>query len=199
MVGYRSQGGPSTQTAPGALRARSKGGNLFSMSLRKQPQGSSAPGILALLSIPSFRRWSYEIFLRSHQPFVSWNFSSKMTTKVRWGDEETAALIVLSMWRYSYPAIAEILTNRREHLRTFSPQIPLYSERSKTAVRNKLGKFRAQNPKLWTQENGWNQAAVIAHLQQYGIDIEHITRLLTLTEADIENLIRVRENPAGPA
>lgn len=122
-----------------------------------------------------------------------------MTTKVRWGDEETAALIVLSMWRYSYPAIAEILTNRREHLRTFSPQIPLYSERSKTAVRNKLGKFRAQNPKLWTQENGWNQAAVIAHLQQYGIDIEHITRLLTLTEADIENLIRVRENPAGPA
>ncbi|KAJ6026426.1 hypothetical protein N7460_011243 [Penicillium canescens] len=29
--------------------------------------GSSALGILALFSIPYFRRWSYEIFLRSHQ------------------------------------------------------------------------------------------------------------------------------------
>ena len=122
-----------------------------------------------------------------------------MTTKTRWGDEETAILIVLSMWRYSYPAIAEILTNRRDHHRTFYPQIPLYSERSETAVRNKLATFRAHNPNLWTQENGWNEAAVIAHLQQHGIKMEHITQLLTLTEADIENIIRVRENAAGPA
>ncbi|KAJ6112290.1 hypothetical protein N7523_002112 [Penicillium sp. IBT 18751x] len=32
--------------------------------------GASALGILALLSIPYFRRWSYELFLRSHQIFA---------------------------------------------------------------------------------------------------------------------------------
>jgi hypothetical protein len=113
-------------------------------------------------------------------------------TGVPWTDEETAVLLVFSMWGYKHEAIAEILTNRQAEIRgilhTYMP--PSYT-RTVSAVRNKLTELRTQNPQLWLREEGWNRAAITEYLYGSTVDLAHVNRLLNLTPADIDTVTRV--------
>ncbi|KAJ5184191.1 hypothetical protein N7492_001807 [Penicillium capsulatum] len=111
-------------------------------------------------------------------------------TRIIWSEEETALLIVFSMWGFRQETIAEILTNRTPELHGLLPSSPIYT-RTTSAVRNKVNDVRAHNPKLWNKDEGWNQIAVAEHLYNSIVDHDHVTRLLNLTVADIERIIRI--------
>lgn len=111
-------------------------------------------------------------------------------TRIIWSEEETALLIVFSMWGFRQETIAEILTNRTPEFHGLLPSAPIYT-RTTSAVRNKVNDVRAHNPKLWNKDEGWNQIAVAEHLYKSIVDHDQVTRLLNLTVADIERIIRV--------
>lgn len=111
-------------------------------------------------------------------------------TGVPWSEEETAVLIIFSMWGFRQEVIAEILTNRTPEFRGLLPSVPIY-KRTMSSVRNKVNDVRSHNPGLWERDEGWNRIAVAEHLHKSTVDHDHVTRLLNLTWVDIERVIRV--------
>lgn len=112
---------------------------------------------------------------------------------VMWADEETAVLLVFSMWGYKHETIAEILTNRRAVIRGILPtNTPPPYTRTVSAIRNKLNELRTQNPQLWLKEKGWDEVAILKYLCNSMIDLTDLNRLLNLTASDIDYITRVR-------
>ncbi|KAJ6051511.1 uncharacterized protein N7446_006144 [Penicillium canescens] len=112
-------------------------------------------------------------------------------TGIPWTDEETAVLLVFSMWGYKHEAIAEILTNRRAEIRgILHTNMPPSYTRTVSAIRNKLNELRTQNPRLWLKEEGWNRAAITEYLYDSMADLAHVNRLLNLNAADINIITR---------
>lgn len=110
---------------------------------------------------------------------------------MKWSEEETALLLVFAMWGFEHQAISEMLSNRIPEARAIlSSTVPLY-KRSVPAIRHKLTEIRDKNPGLWSDTTGWDRSAVAAYL--YGLPADHalITRLLNLTEIDLEIITRV--------
>lgn len=113
-------------------------------------------------------------------------------TGILWTEEEAAVLLVFAMWGFKHEAIAEMLTNRRSEIRgILQTNIPPCYTRTVSAVRNKLNEIRVLNPQLWLKEEGWDQAAVVAHLHSTSLDFDHLTRLLNLTSIDIRTMTQV--------